>query len=127
MCTHKDLRLDVYFLLLSISRYLHTGDFFFFFRKFCLVGLTIDANFDNHDSITIVETTITILSLSWHTVMILSQYSQDFSTMILKFTHHFLLVYVISILHISNMRPVAGFSTFIRNNLERRRHFLHRK
>ena len=38
-----------------------------------LLGLTINANFDyRHYSITIVETTITILSLSWHTIMILS-------------------------------------------------------
>ena len=37
-----------------------------------MVGVTIDAHFDYHDSITITETTITILSLSWHTIMILS-------------------------------------------------------
>ena len=36
------------------------------------VGLTIDANFDYHDSITIGETTITILSLSGYTITILS-------------------------------------------------------
>ena len=48
------------------------------------VGVTIDAHFDYHDSITITETTITILSLSWHTIMILSRYHQVFSTIILK-------------------------------------------
>ena len=42
------------------------------------VGVTIDAHFDYHDSITITETTITILSLSWHTIMILSRYYQGF-------------------------------------------------
>ena len=60
------------------------------FRKFVLeicvleIGLTIDTNFDYHDSITITETTITILSLSWHSIMILSRYYQVFSPMILK-------------------------------------------
>ena len=44
-----------------------------------LVGLTIDANFDYRDSIAIVEITITILSLSWHTITILSRYYR-FST-----------------------------------------------
>ena len=37
-----------------------------------LIGVTIDAHFDYHDSITITETTIMILSVSWHTIMILS-------------------------------------------------------
>ena len=45
----------------------------------CLLGLTIDANFDYRDSIAIVEITITILSLSWHTITILSRYYR-FST-----------------------------------------------
>ena len=49
-----------------------------------LIGMTIDAHFDYHNSITITETTITILSLSWHTIMILSRYYQVFSTMILN-------------------------------------------
>ena len=49
-----------------------------------LLGVTINAHFDYNDSITIAETTITILSLSWHTIMILSRYYQVFSTMILK-------------------------------------------
>ena len=48
------------------------------------LGLTINANFDYHDSITIAETTITILSLSWHTIMIISRYYQVFPTMILN-------------------------------------------
>ena len=48
------------------------------------LGVTIDAHFDYHDSITITETTITILSISWHTIMILSRYYQVFLTMILK-------------------------------------------
>ena len=39
-----------------------------------IVGLTIDDIFDYHDNSTITETTITILSLSWHTIMILSRY-----------------------------------------------------
>ena len=43
------------------------------------IGLTIDANFDYRDSIAIVEITITILSLSWHTITILSRYYR-FST-----------------------------------------------
>ena len=41
-------------------------------RQVKAVGVTIDAHFDYHDSITITETTITILSLSLHTIMILS-------------------------------------------------------
>ena len=49
-----------------------------------LIGVTIDTHFDYHDSITITETTITILSLSWPTMMILSRYYQAFSTIILK-------------------------------------------
>ena len=36
------------------------------------IGVTIDAHFDYHDSITVTETTIMILSLSRHTIMILS-------------------------------------------------------
>ena len=42
------------------------------------IGVTIDAHLDYHDSITITETTIMILSLSGHTIMILSRYYQVF-------------------------------------------------
>ena len=45
-----------------------------------IIGVSIDVHFDYHDTITITETTITILSLLWHTIMILS----GLSTMILK-------------------------------------------
>ena len=48
------------------------------------VGLTIDANFDYRDSIAIVEITITILSLSWHTITILSRYYRFFTKLSLK-------------------------------------------
>ena len=36
------------------------------------IELTTDANFDYTDSIAIMETSITILSLLWHTIAILS-------------------------------------------------------
>ena len=44
------------------------------------IGVTINAHFDYHDTITITETTIMILSLSWHTIMILSGFlNNDFN------------------------------------------------
>ena len=48
------------------------------------LGLTIDANFYYRDSIAIVEITITILSLSWHTITILSRYYRFFTKLSLK-------------------------------------------
>ena len=52
--------------------------------KQTVVGLTIDANFDYRDNIAIVEITITILSLSWHTITMLSRYYRFFTKLSLK-------------------------------------------
>ena len=43
----------------------------------CAVGLTMDANFDYHDSITIVKTTITIVAYYHDTITILSGFLKN--------------------------------------------------
>lgn len=48
------------------------------------IELTTDANFDYTDSIAIMETTIMILSLLWHTIAILSRYYPILSSMVLR-------------------------------------------